>query len=198
VRFGAFRKLGRCGLLRRVLPKQQDFSRPLTQSLRDTICESSICRLIACSVCRERAFLRECGFRAHTSPPGVAKRQAKRSRAMRPRWLAWAAFIFGLLWPLIFADQGPTRIRKESITRCEAAARVSPGSKFLIIRFPFAILEIQFGQNSEDSGGHFRERATMRPKKISFAFVFRRRHEASTSDSRLVSRSRLEASFHPR
>ena len=111
------RKLGRCGLLRRVLPKKQDFSRPLTQSLRVTICESCICGLIACRVCRECAFLRECGFRAHTSPPSVAKRQAQRSRAMRPRWLAWAAFIFGVLWPRIFTDHRGSGKKRSQDTR---------------------------------------------------------------------------------
>jgi hypothetical protein len=129
VRFGAFRKLGRCGLLRRVLPKQQDFSRPLTQSLRVTICESCICGLIACSVCRERAFLRECGFRAHTSPPSVAKRQAKRSRAMRPRWLAWAAFIFGPLWTRIFTDQRGSGKNRSQDARPQPVS--PPGSNFL-------------------------------------------------------------------
>lgn len=148
------RKLGRCGLLRRVLPKKQDLSRPLTQSLLVTICESCICGSIACSVCRERAFLRECGFRAHTSPPGVAKRQAQRSRAMRPRWLAWAAFIFGLLWPRIF--QGSSRINdqrgsgRNRSQDVEATALVFAGSNFLIIRFPFAILEQHLFSGIED------------------------------------------------
>ena len=41
-------------------------------------------------------------FREHTSPPSAAKRQARHSRAMRPRWLAWAAFILAVVGHGIF------------------------------------------------------------------------------------------------
>src|SRR5882724_10066757 len=93
MRFGAFRKLGRCGLLRESFPKKQDWRRPLTQSLRDNVRRSSIRGLIACRCAGKRAFLRECGFLVHTSPLNAGKLLAWHSRAMRPRWLAWAAFI---------------------------------------------------------------------------------------------------------
>jgi hypothetical protein len=57
-----FRKLGRCGLLRESFPKKQDWRRPLPQSLRVNVRESSIRGLIACGCASKRAFLRERGF----------------------------------------------------------------------------------------------------------------------------------------
>jgi hypothetical protein len=94
VRFGAFQEnSGDAASSEESFLKKLDLSRPLTQSLRVTICESCICGSIARSVCRDVRSFGNAVSLAHTSPPSAAKRQARRSRAMRPRWLAWAAFI---------------------------------------------------------------------------------------------------------
>jgi len=98
------RKLGRCGLLRKVLPKKQDLKPSAYAVTAGHDLRISYLRIDRLQRVQKTCVPSGMRFRAHTSPPSAAKRQARRSRAMRPRWLAWAAFIFGHLWPRIFTD----------------------------------------------------------------------------------------------
>jgi hypothetical protein len=61
MRLGAFRKLGRCGLLKRSFLKG-GLTPLASQSLRVEIRETSVRGWVACSVRQKRAFLRERGF----------------------------------------------------------------------------------------------------------------------------------------
>ena len=95
MRLGAFRKLGRCGLLKRSSLKV-GLTLLASQSLRVEIRRTSVRGWVACSVRQKRAFLRERGFASAHLAAWCGVEQAQHSRAMRPRWLAWAAFYFGI------------------------------------------------------------------------------------------------------
>jgi hypothetical protein len=103
------RELGRCGLLRESFPKKVDWRRPLTQLPQAKVCESRIRGWIAHRVSQQTCALSGVWFPEFTICRLMRRNLlASHSRAMRPRWLAWAAFILNSFLATDF--RGFTRI----------------------------------------------------------------------------------------
>jgi hypothetical protein len=96
-------KLGRCGLLIRSFLKRWTRaarlrshcgSRSTDRNLRIKIRDSRLVDSPPAACARNVHSFGNAVSRAYTSPL-MRRRRARHSRAMRPRWLAWAAFVLG-------------------------------------------------------------------------------------------------------
>jgi len=176
-----------------VLPNRLDLRRPLPQSLQAKICGPRSSDLDSWMDRLQRApgtcIPSGTRFRERTPRRLARRRQARHSRAMRPRWLAWAAFILG------FSCHGFSRTHADQKKSQDAEHRPVSLAGFKLLDYS---LFIPHTSEIEDGGKRLLVRATVGPKKISLACVFRRRRRASTSRSRLISRSRYGVDFPDR
>ena len=99
MRFGALQETRALRPPQMVLLKKMDLRRPLPQSLQAKICGPRSSDLDSWMDRLQRApgtcIPSGTRFRERTPRRLARRRQARHSRAMRPRWLAWAAFILG-------------------------------------------------------------------------------------------------------
>jgi hypothetical protein len=167
-----FMKLGRCGLLRESFPKKLDWRRPLPQSSRFNVSESSIRGRLPAGCFSKRVLLREYGFCIHTSPLNAVKPVGVALTSNAAQVAGLGRIYFVVFRHAFFANSPGSR-------RLPLSRRRLPPYSYLIIRFLFS----------------YTDHARMPPKKF-FGFpVFRGCRRTSTSASRLVSASRCKTDF---